>query len=31
MHNFQPVAVGGQTYVMAAMTGKYPKETPLDS
>ena len=31
MHNFQPVAVGGQIYVMTAMTGKYPKETPLDS
>ena len=31
MHHFQPVALGGQVYVMTAMTGKYPKETPLES
>ncbi len=29
IHHFQPVAYGNQIYVMTAMTGKYPKETPL--
>ena len=31
IHHFQPVAFDNQIYVMTAMTGKYPKETPLDS
>ncbi|MDE0103416.1 MAG: hypothetical protein OXN89_13650 [Bryobacterales bacterium] len=31
MHHFQPVEVGGLVYVVTAMTGKYPKETPLDA
>ena len=31
MHHFQPVAYGDQIYVMTAMTGKYPKETPLET
>ena len=31
MHHFQPVAHEGSIYVMTAMTGKYPRETPLDS
>lgn len=31
IHHFQPVAVGDVVYVMTAMSGKYPKETPLDT
>lgn len=31
MHHFQPVAFENQIYVMTAMTGKYPKETPLEA
>lgn len=31
MHHFQPVAYGGRVFVMTAMTGKYPKETPLET
>lgn len=31
MHHFQPVAFGDLIYVMTAMTGKYPKETPLET
>lgn len=31
MHHFQPVAHGNRIYVLTAMTGKYPTETPLDS
>lgn len=31
MHHFQPVAYRGSIYVMTAMTGKYPKETPLET
>lgn len=31
MHHFQPVEIGGLVYVVTAMTGKYPKETPLDA
>ncbi len=30
IHHFQPTAVGGLVYVMTAMTGEYPSETPLD-
>ncbi len=30
IHHFQPVVYGDQVYVMTAMTGKYPKETPLE-
>ena len=29
MHHFQPVAYEGRIFVMTAMTGKHPKETPL--
>jgi N-acetylneuraminic acid mutarotase len=31
IHHFQPVVYGDRIYVMTAMTGRYPKETPLDS
>jgi N-acetylneuraminic acid mutarotase len=31
IHHFQPVVFGDRVYVMTAMTGPYPKETPLDS
>ena len=31
IHHFQPVALGGLICVMSAVTGKYPKETPLES
>ena len=31
MHHFQPVAYEGRILVMTAMTGKYPKETPLET
>lgn len=31
MHHFQPVAYDGRIFVMTAMTGKYPKETPLET
>ena len=31
MHHFQPVAHQGRIFVMTAMTGKYPKETPLET
>ena len=31
MHHFQPVAYEGRIFVMTAMTGKYPKETPLET
>lgn len=31
IHHFQPVVYGDRVYVMTAMTGAYPKETPLDS
>lgn len=31
IHHFQPVVYGDRVYVMTAMTGKYPKETPLES
>ena len=31
MHHFQPVAYQGRVFVMTAMTGKYPKETPLET
>ena len=31
MHHFQPVTYGESIYVMTAMTGKYPKETPLQT
>jgi hypothetical protein len=29
LHHFQPVAFDGKIYVLGAMTGKYPHETPL--
>ncbi len=31
MHHFQPVPYGESIYVMTAMTGKYPNETPLET
>ena len=31
IHHFQPVTFENRIYVMTAMTGKYPKETPLDT
>ncbi len=31
IHHFQPVTDGDLVYVMTAMTGNYPKETPLDT
>ena len=31
MHHFQPVSYGETIYVMTAMTGKYPTETPLET
>ena len=31
LHHFQPVAYEGRIFVMTAMTGKYPKETPLET
>lgn len=31
IHHFQPVVYGDRVYVMTAMTGAYPKETPLDT
>ncbi len=31
MHHFQPVSFGDLIYVMTAMTGQYPKETPLET
>jgi hypothetical protein len=31
IHHFQPVVYGDRVYIMTAMTGEYPKETPLDS
>ncbi len=31
MHHSQPVAYGDSIYVMTAMTGRYPKETPLEN
>ena len=29
IHHFQPVAMDGKIYVMGALTGKYPHETPI--
>jgi N-acetylneuraminic acid mutarotase len=29
IHHFQPVELGGKIYVMGALTGKYPHETPV--
>ncbi len=29
MHHFQPVVYGDAIYLVSAMTGKYPRETPL--
>jgi N-acetylneuraminic acid mutarotase len=31
IHHFQPVVYGDRVYVMTAMTGRFPKETPLDT
>jgi len=31
IHHFQPVVVGGRIYVMGALTGKYPHETPIEN
>jgi len=31
IHHFQPVVYGDRVYVMTAMTGRYPKETPLET
>ncbi len=31
IHHFQPVVVGGKIYVMGALTGKYPHETPIEN
>ena len=31
IHHFQPVVYGDKVYVMTAMTGRYPKETPLET
>jgi N-acetylneuraminic acid mutarotase len=31
IHHFQPVVYGDRVYVMTAMTGTYPKETPLET
>lgn len=31
IHHFQPVVYDDRVYVMTAMTGRYPKETPLDT
>ena len=31
IHHFQPVVYGDLVFVMTAMTGKYPKETPLEN
>ena len=31
IHHFQPVALGGKIYVMGALTGKYPHETPIEN
>lgn len=31
IHHFQPVVYGDRVYVMTAMTGAYPKETPLET
>ncbi len=31
MHHFQPVVYGDRVYVMTAMTGGYPRETPLET
>ncbi len=30
LHHFQPVVVGDAIYLIGAMTGKWPNETPLD-
>jgi N-acetylneuraminic acid mutarotase len=29
IHHFQPVELGGKIYVLGALTGKYPHETPV--
>lgn len=31
IHHFQPVVYEDKIYIMTAMTGQYPKETPLES
>lgn len=31
IHHFQPVVFRDRTWVMTAMTGRYPKETPLET
>ncbi len=31
IHHFQPVVVRGKIYVMGALTGKYPHETPIEN
>jgi len=31
IHHFQPVVYGDRIYVMTAMTGEYPKETPIET
>jgi hypothetical protein len=30
IHHFQPVELGGKIYVLGALTGKYPHETPIE-
>lgn len=31
MHHFQPVAPGSRIYVMTAVTGRYPREVPIET
>ncbi|MEX2300068.1 MAG: kelch repeat-containing protein [Bryobacterales bacterium] len=31
IHHFQPVALDGKIYVLGALTGKYPHETPIEN
>lgn len=31
IHHFQPVVYGDAIYIIGAMTGRYPKETPLEN
>ncbi|MCP5120540.1 MAG: galactose oxidase, partial [bacterium] len=31
IHHFQPVVLGDTVYVMSAMTGRYPRETPIEN
>jgi len=31
VHHFQPVVVGHQIWIVGAMTGEFPRETPLES